>query len=190
MTEKHRIDLHTPLSDNEVVKLRIGDLVYVSGALYTARDAAHKRMWETVSAGGDPPFDPGGQIVYYVGPTPAKPGRPIGSAGPTTASRMDPYAPLLIERGLKGMIGKGRRSEEVRTAMQKYKCVYFGAVEGTAAMIADCVLSAELIAYEDLDAEAIRRLFVKDFPVIVVNDVVGGDLYEEGRRAYQRPRPQ
>jgi fumarate hydratase subunit beta len=181
--------LHTPLSEEQVRALRIGNLVHLSGALYTARDAAHRRMHEGCLRGESLPFDPAGQVVYYVGPTPAKPGRPIGSAGPTTASRMDPYAPLLIERGLKGMIGKGRRSAEVRSAMRQHGCVYFGAVEGTAALLADCVKSAELIAYEDLDAEAIRCLVVENFPVVVINDCVGGDLYEEGRRQYQRSRP-
>ena len=181
--------LQTPLSEEQVRALRIGDLVHLSGDLYAARDAAHKRMQEACLRGEPLPFDPAGQVIYYVGPTPAKPGRPIGSAGPTTASRMDPYAPLLIQRGLRGMIGKGRRSAEVRSAMQQHGCVYFGAVEGTAALLADCVKSAELVAYEDLDAEAIRRLVVENFPVVVINDCLGGDLYEEGRQRYRRSRP-
>lgn len=183
------IYLHTPLSGDNVTRLRIGNLVYLSGVVYTARDAAHQRMWEAAQLRGENlPFDPDGQVLYYVGPAPAKPGHIIGSAGPTTASRMDPYTPFLIERGLRGMIGKGRRSQEVRAAMQKHKSVYFGAVEGTAAIIAACVTSSEIIAYEDLGAEAVRRLTVENFPVMVVNDVCGGDLYEQGRKKYQHRR--
>ncbi len=178
--------LTTPLSDGDVSKLRVGDLVYFSGVLFTARDAAHERFAETLAQGGSLPFDPPGQVIYYVGPTPAKPGHPIGSAGPTTASRMDPYAPLLIERGLKGMIGKGRRNDAVVAAMKKYQCVYFGAVEGTAALIARTVQSCQVIAYEDLGTEAVHRLVVKDFPAVVVNDTEGRDLYQEGRSQYQR----
>ena len=181
-----RIRLETPLSTDDVPKLRTGDRVSLSGIIYTARDAAHKRMWETVREGGELPFDPAGQIVYYVGPTPAPPGRVIGSAGPTTAGRMDPFAPLLIERGLKGMIGKGKRSDPVRQAMMRFGCVYFGAVEGTAALLSAHIVRAELVAYEDLGTEAIRRLTVEHFPAIVVNDLNGGDLYEEGRREFRR----
>lgn len=158
----------------------------LSGVIYTARDAAHKRMWDAVEEGVDLPFDPEGQIVYYVGPTPAPPGRVIGSAGPTTAGRMDPYAPLLIERGLRGMIGKGKRSVTVREAMKRFGCVYFGAVEGTAALLSGHIKKSELIDYEDLGTEAIRRLTVEDFPAIVVNDIHGGDLYEEGQRRFQK----
>lgn len=180
--------LRPPLSSADVEGLRTGDLVSISGAIYTARDAAHKRMWEAVQKGNELPFDPHGQIIYYVGPTPAKPGQVIGSAGPTTASRMDPYTPFLIKRGLKGMIGKGQRCREVRQAMRKHQCVYLGAVEGTAALIAECVETVEVIAYEDLGTEALRRLAVKNLPTIIVNDVYGGDLYEEGRREYQRSK--
>jgi fumarate hydratase subunit beta len=180
------IHLETPLSKDHVEKLRVGDVVYLSGTLYTARDAAHQRFAETLAMGGSLPFDPCGQVVYYVGPTPAKPGYPIGSAGPTTASRMDSYAPLLIERGLKGMIGKGKRNESVLAAMKKHHCVYFGAVEGTAALIARTVQSCQVMAYEDLGTEAVHCLTVRDMPVVVVNDVNGGDLYEEGRKRYRR----
>jgi fumarate hydratase subunit beta len=180
--------LTTPLADSDVSKLRVGDLVHLSGVLYTARDAAHERFAETLAQGGSLPFGPRGQVIYYVGPTPAKPGHPIGSAGPTTASRMDPYAPLLIQRGLKGMIGKGRRNEAVVAAMKKYQCVYFGAVEGTAALIARTVQSCQVIAYGDLGTEAVHRLVVKDFPVVVVNDTKGRDLYQEGRNQYRRER--
>ena len=181
-----RIKLETPLSTEDISKLRTGDRVSLSGIIYTARDAAHQRMWDTVREGGDLPFDPAGQIVYYVGPTPAPPGRVIGSAGPTTAGRMDPFAPLLIERGLKGMIGKGKRGDPVRQAMMRFRCVYFGAVEGTAALLSSHIVRAELVAYEDLGAEAVQCLTVENFPAIVVNDLNGGDLYEEGRREFRR----
>jgi fumarate hydratase subunit beta len=180
------ITIKTPLDDATVDRLRSGDLVSISGVIYTARDAAHERMAAAIAEGRDLPFDPTGQMIYYVGPTPAKPGMVIGSAGPTTASRMDPYTPALIERGLKGMIGKGRRSPAVLAAMKQHRCVYFGAVEGTAALLADCIKSAEVIAYPDLDSEAVRRLEVEDFPAVVVNDIYGGDLYEEGRSRYRR----
>lgn len=183
---KHPVRLTTPLSGGELENLRSGDIVHLSGVIYTARDAAHKKMWETVLQGGQLPFDPNGQVIYYVGPTPARPGQIIGSAGPTTAGRMDPFTPFLIERGLKGTIGKGRRSPDVRAAMQKYQCVYFGAIEGTAAVLAACVGSVEVVAYEELETEAVRCLTVKDFPTILINDLYGGDLYEEGRRLYQR----
>lgn len=161
----------------------------LDGVLFTARDAAHRRFAEAVEAGEPLPFDVAGQVVYYVGPTPARPGQPIGSAGPTTASRMDAHAPLLIERGLCGMIGKGRRGAGVRESMLEHGCVYFGAIEGTAALLARCVRSSEVVAYEDLGTEAVRRLGVVDFPVVVVNDLVGGDLYEEGPRRWRRSAP-
>ena len=180
------ITIKSPLEDDALDQLRSGDLVSISGVIYTARDAAHARMSAAIAEGRELPFDPVGQVIYYVGPTPAKPGMVIGSAGPTTASRMDPYTPMLIERGLKGMIGKGRRSPEVLASMRKHKCVYFGAVEGTAALLAACIKSAEVIAYHDLDSEAVRRLEVKNFPAIVVNDIHGNDLYEEGRQRYRR----
>jgi fumarate hydratase subunit beta len=181
-------ELTTPLTPADLAPLRSGMSVLLTGAVYTARDAAHARMADAIAAGQPLPFDPAGQVIYFVGPTPARPGHAIGSAGPTTATRMDPYSPLLIERGLRGMIGKGRRGRDVREAMLTHGCVYFGAIEGTAALLARRVRSAELIAYPDLETEAIRRLEVVDFPVLVVNDLYGGDLYEEGPRQWRRHR--
>lgn len=172
--------LQAPLALEQLRPLRSGEPVLVSGVVYTARDAAHGRMAAAVAARQSLPFDPAGAILYFVGPTPARPGRPIGSAGPTTASRMDRYSPLLVERGLAAMIGKGRRSPHVRAVMAAFGCVYLGAVEGTAALLARCVRSAEMIAYEDLGTEAVRRLVVEDFPAVVVNDLHGGDLYRDG----------
>jgi fumarate hydratase subunit beta len=177
--------LRLPLGMQEVEQLRSGDSVLLSGVMFTARDAAHARFAAAISAGEALPVDFDGQVIYFVGPTPARPGHAIGSAGPTTASRMDPYSPLLIERGLRGMIGKGRRSREVKEMMQRHGCVYFGAIEGTAALLAQRVQTSTVIAYEDLGTEAVRRLQVEDFPVVVVNDVVGGDLYEEGPRRWR-----
>jgi len=181
------VRLETPLSRADIEALNTGGVVLLSGVLYTARDAAHARMKAAIEAGEPLPFDPEGQVVYFTGPAPARPGHALGPAGPTTASRMDPYSPLLIERGLRGMIGKGTRSEAVQEAMREHGCVYFGAVEGTAALLADRVKEAEVIAYEDLGAEAIRHLVVEDFPVVVVNDLRGGDLYREGRARWRRP---
>ena len=178
------IRLEAPLSREEIEPLRTGDVVRLNGVIYIARDAAHARMKQSIEAGDPLPLDPEGNIVYYSGPAPARPGRTLGPAGPTTASRMDPYAPLLIERGLRGMIGKGVRSETVIESMREHGCVYFGAVEGTAALLADCVRKAEIIAYEDRGAEAVHRLFVEEFPVVVVNDLYGGDLYREGRERW------
>jgi fumarate hydratase subunit beta len=178
--------LQAPLTREDIEALSTGDVVRLNGVIYTARDAAHARKAEAIEKGDPLPFDPEGQVVYFTGPAPARPGHPLGPAGPTTSSRMDPYSPLLIERGLRGMIGKGIRSEEVREAMREHGCVYFGAVEGTAALLARCVKEAEVIAYEDLGAEAVRRLVVEDFPVVVVNDLYGGDLYLEGRERWRR----
>jgi fumarate hydratase subunit beta len=180
------IRLEAPLSKEEIEPLRTGDVVRLNGVIYIARDAAHARMKEAIETGEPLPLDPEGNIVYYSGPAPARPGRTLGPAGPTTASRMDPYSPLLIERGLRGMVGKGLRSEAVIESMRNHGCVYFGAVEGTAALLADCVKAAEVIAYEDLGAEAVRRIFVEEFPVVVVNDLYGGDLYREGRERWRR----
>ncbi len=180
------VRLTAPLDPEEIRELRTGDIVRLSGTIYTARDAAHARMAEAVAAGEPLPFDPEGQVIYFTGPAPARPGHALGPAGPTTASRMDPYSPLLVERGLRGMIGKGRRSEEVKRAMREHGCVYFGAVEGTAALLARCVKEAEVVAYEDLGTEAIRKLVVEDFPAVVVNDLHGGDLYREGRERWRR----
>lgn len=180
------IRLTTPLKNEDVEKLRIGDRVLLTGVIYTGRDAAHKRLIQLLEAGEPLPFDIQGQVIYYVGPSPAKPGRPIGAAGPTTSYRMDAYAPELIARGLKGMIGKGKRNDAVRDAMKKHKAVYFAAIGGAGALMAQSILSAEVIAYPELGPEAIRRLEVKNFPVIVANDTHGGDLYEEGAKAYAR----
>ncbi|KTD19351.1 Fumarate hydratase class I, anaerobic [Legionella lansingensis] len=179
-----KIKLKTPLDDADIEALKSGDLVSLSGVIYAARDAAHARFKEAIEANKPLPFDPHGQIVYYVGPTPPKPGHPIGSAGPTTASRMDPYAPLLIERGLKGMIGKGRRNNNVLSSMRTHKCVYFGAIEGTAVLISRAIKSAKIIAYEDLGAEAVYEFVVEDFSVVVVNDIYGGDLYQSGKEKF------
>ena len=181
------IHLTTPLTDAVVSTLRIGDKVFLSGTVYTARDAAHKRLIDLLDAGKTLPFEIKGQIIYYVGPSPAKPGRVIGAAGPTTSYRMDPYAPRLIELGLKGMIGKGKRAPAVKEAMIRHKAVYLGATGGAGALIAKTIKAVEVIAYEELGAEAIRRLVVENFPAVVINDTVGGDLYEEGIRQYQQP---
>jgi len=180
------IKLTTPLRDEDVEKLNIGDRILMSGSLYTARDAAHKRMIHQLDRGERLPFDVQGQVIYYVGPSPARPGRPIGAAGPTTSYRMDAYSPRLMEEGLKGMIGKGMRSAEVIDAMKRHRCVYMAAVGGAAALLSRCVKEAEIIAYEDLGPEAVRRLQVEDFPVILVNDVRGHDLYEEGAKKYRK----
>jgi fumarate hydratase subunit beta len=178
------IRLTTPLSTQDVEKLSIGDKVLLSGVLYTGRDAAHKRLFDLIADGKELPIDIQGQVIYYVGPTPAKPGKPIGSAGPTTSYRMDSFAPKLIELGLKGMIGKGNRSQAVIDAMKQYKAVYFGATGGAGALIAKKIKKAEIVAYPDLGPEAIRRLEVEDFPVTVVNDTKGNDLYVEGIKRY------
>lgn len=180
------IRLTTPLDDEDVEKLHIGDKVLLSGVLFTGRDAAHKRLFELIMEDKELPIDLKGQVIYYVGPTPAKPGKPIGSAGPTTSYRMDLYSPKLIELGLKGMIGKGNRSKDVVDAMRKHKAVYFGATGGAGALLAKRITRAEVVAYADLGPEAIRRLEVEDFPVTVINDTEGNDLYMEGIRRYSR----
>ncbi len=184
MTESIR--LKTPLTDQEVERLKIGDRILLNGVIYTGRDAAHKRLFDLLKEGRELPFDIRGQIIYYVGPTPARPGQIFGSAGPTTSYRMDAYAPMLIEKGLKGMIGKGMRSEAVKEAMKRWKAVYFAATGGAGALLAKKVKKAEVVAYEDLGPEAIRRLEVEDLPVIVINDVVGNDLYLEGEKKYRQ----
>jgi fumarate hydratase subunit beta len=178
------IRLTPPLTDADVERLQIGDRVLISGVIYTGRDAAHKRLTDLIQAGESLPFDIKGQIIYYVGPSPAKPGRPVGAAGPTTSYRMDAYAPELIRLGLKGMIGKGARNQQVKDAMAEFKAVYFAAIGGAGALMAQAIKKAEIVAYEDLGPEAIRRLEVEEFPVIVVNDVRGNDLYEEGVKQY------
>ena len=179
-----QIKITTPLSDGAVEKLRIGQKVLLNGLLYTGRDAAHKKLTELLDQGKPLPIDVRGQVIYYVGPSPAKPGQVIGSAGPTTSGRMDAYAPRLIALGLKGMIGKGKRSPEVIRAIRQHKSVYFAAVGGAAALIARCIKKSRVIAYPELGPEAIHELYVENFPVIVVNDTLGGDLYEEGIKIY------
>lgn len=169
-----------PLTDADLDSLKAGDRVLLSGTVYTARDAAHKRMVDQEKEGIPFPIDVAGQVIYYTGPTPAKPGEVIGSAGPTTSGRMDLYTPRLLEKGLKGLIGKGYRNEEVKAAIKKHRAVYFGAVGGAAALIARSIKAVEVIAYEDLGTEAIRKLTIENFPVFVINDVHGGDIYEEG----------
>ena len=161
----------------EIEELTIGDMVYISGEIYTARDAAHKRMYEALDKGESLPFDIRGQIIYYMGPSPARPGNVIGSAGPTTASRMDKYTPRLLDLGLMGMIGKGKRIDEVKEAVVRNKAIYFAAIGGAGALLSKCITHSKVIAYEDLGTEAIRRLIVKNFPTIVVLDTKGGDLY-------------
>ena len=175
-----------PLTDEMLESLKAGDNVLISGTIYTGRDAAHKRLCDLIKEGKDLPFDVKGQIIYFVGPTPPKPGHVIGSAGPTTSYRMDAYSPLLIEHGLKGMIGKGSRSQEVRDAMKKFKAVYFAAIGGAGALISKSIKEAEIIAYEDLGPEAVRKLKVENFPAVVVNDIFGNDLYEIGRKQYAK----
>lgn len=175
-----------PLTDEILEDLKAGDNLLLSGVIYVARDAAHKRMVEALDRGESLPFDIRGATVYYMGPSPARPGRVIGSAGPTTSGRMDAYASRLMAEGLKGMIGKGLRSEAVKEAMVKHKAVYLGAVGGAGAIISKSIKRAEVIAYEELGAEALRCLEVEDFPVTVINDIYGGDLYEEGKSKYRR----
>lgn len=170
--------ISAPITKEEAEKLKAGDYVYITGTLYTARDAAHKRMDETLQNGEDLPFDIQEQMIYYMGPSPAREGRPIGSAGPTTASRMDKYAPKLLDLGLGAMIGKGKRSQEVIDAIIRNKAVYFAAVGGAGALLSKCITSSEVIAYDDLGTEAIRKLTVENFPAIVVIDTEGNNLYE------------
>ncbi len=182
MAEQKKIT--PPLTDEVVEDLKVGDQVLITGTVYTARDAAHKRLVELLEKGEQLPFDVKGQLIYFVGPTPPKPGQPIGSAGPTTSYRMNAYTPRIIEAGQKGMIGKGEMGPEVVAAMKKHKAVYLAAVGGAGALIAKSIEAAEVIAYEDLGAEAIRKLTVKDFPAIVALDCHGGNLYKEGVEKY------
>ena len=176
--------INLPLTEELAKTLHAGDEVLVTGVIYTSRDAGHKRMCEALARGEELPFDPTNATIYYVGPTPAKPGQVIGSAGPTTSGRMDAYAPTMMSVGARGMIGKGARLPEVVEAMKQYSGVYFGAIGGAGALLAKCIKEAELIAYEDLGAEALRRLYVEDMPLVVIIDSEGRNLYEEGRRAY------
>ena len=180
------IRIQTPLDKTTVQELNMGDRVLINGIIYTARDAAHKRLVKLIENDHPLPFTLQDQIIYYVGPTPAAPGRVIGAAGPTTSYRMDSFAPLLIEKGLRGMIGKGSRSAAVKEAMQRYQAVYFAAIGGAGALISQCIVSAEVIAYPELGPEAISKLTVQNLPAIVVNDMHGGDLYEEGVKIYAR----
>lgn len=179
------IHINAPLTEEAIGSLKAGDTVSISGTIYTARDAAHKRMIALLEEGKELPFDIQGQVIYYVGPCPAKPGQVIGSAGPTTSSRMDAYAPKLIELGLKGMIGKGLRSKEVVQAMTQKGAVYFGAIGGAGALIARSIVKEEVIAFPELGPEAVRKLEVKDFPAVVIIDRQGNNLYESGREAYK-----
>jgi len=174
-----------PITEEELLKLKAGDRVMLSGTIYTARDAAHKRMAEALEKGEALPFDISGQTIYYVGPTPAKPGQVIGSAGPTTSGRMDKYTPALLDLGLKGMVGKGYRSPEVIESMKKNKAVYFATIGGSGALIARSIQSMEVIAYEDLGPEAIYKLSIKDFPAVVIIDSEGNDWYQIGKQQFQ-----
>jgi fumarate hydratase subunit beta len=180
--------IETPLTKDKLNELHAGDSVLLSGYIYTARDAAHKRLVELISENRELPFDIKDAVIYYVGPTPAKEGRPIGSAGPTTSYRMDAYSPALIEKGLTGMIGKGLRGDTVIESMKTHRAVYFGAIGGAAALTAKCVKSSELVAYEDLGAEAIRKLYVEDLPLIVVIDADGNNFYKIGQEQYLNTR--
>ncbi len=177
--------IKVPLSEADALSLKAGDYVYLTGTIYTARDAAHKRMYEALEAGKTLPVDMKDTVIYYMGPSPAREGKPIGSAGPTTASRMDKYAPSLLDLGQRGMIGKGKRSQAVKEAIVRNKAVYFAAVGGAGALLSRSIISSEVIAYDDLGTEAIRKLVVKDFPVIVVIDSEGNDLYETAVLEYR-----
>jgi fumarate hydratase subunit beta len=183
-----QVRLTPPVTDETIKTLVMGDQVLVSGVIYTARDAAHKRLMELLDAGKKLPVDFQGQILYYVGPSPARPGRVIGAAGPTTSTRMDVYTPRMLQLGLKAMIGKGKRSPEVIAALKEYTAVYLGATGGAGALISKCIKAAEVVAFPDLGPEAIHRLEVEDLPTIVINDCHGGDLYELGRSEYARGR--
>jgi len=178
------IRITTPLIKDKVRQLHAGDQVLLSGVVYTGRDAAHKRFVDALDRGGQLPFDPADQVIYFVGPCPAKPGEIIGSCGPTTSYRMDAYSPRMLEVGLRGMIGKGRRDDTVKQAIKDHTGVYFGAIGGAGAKIAECVKACEVIAYDDLGTEAVRRLEVEDLPLTVVIDCEGHDLYQSGREAY------
>lgn len=180
------IRISTPLPDDILTNLRCGDRILLNGVIYTGRDAAHKKMTEALERGEELPFNLKGQVIYFVGPTPAPPGKVIGSAGPTTSGRMDAYSPKLIAKGLKGMIGKGLRSREVVEAMMLHKAVYFGAIGGAGALLATRIMESEVIAYPELGTEAVRRLVVEDFPVIVLIDHLGQSLYDVGKEKYRR----
>ena len=178
--------IQVPLFEEDINSLKGGDFLYLSGIFYTARDAAHKRMYETLLDGKELPVDVKGQFIYYLGPTPAREGQVIGSAGPTTSSRMDKYTPTMLDQGLKGMIGKGKRSPEVIEAIRRNQSVYFAAVGGAGALLSKCIKRSEVVAYDDLGAEAIRRLEIENFPVIVVIDKDGNNLYETAIEKYRK----
>lgn len=184
MENSKRISISLPLKPEDIKSLKAGDAVYLTGYIYTARDAAHKRIVESINSGVYPGFDLKGATIYYAGPCPAKPGEIIGSAGPTTSGRMDRYAPLLLANGLLGMIGKGERSKEVIGSIKKHKAVYFGATGGAGALIAQCVKSVEIVAFEDLGTEAVRKLFVENLPVVVLIDSYGNNAYSIGRAKF------
>lgn len=179
------LNIKSPLDEEMIRRLEAGDQVFITGIIYVGRDAAHKRLVEALDQGKPLPFDIKGQTIYYMGPAPAKPGQPIGSAGPTTSGRMDAYSPRLIAEGLKVMIGKGMRSKAVKDAIKEHRAVYLAAIGGAGALISKTIKKSEVIAYEELGAEAIRRLEVENFPATVINDVRGGDLYEDGKAKYQ-----
>jgi fumarate hydratase subunit beta len=176
----------SPFNDKTIADLKAGDQVLISGVMYVGRDAAHKRLVETLNKGDKMPFDVKGQVIYYMGPSPTKPGKVIGSSGPTTSGRMDAYTPRMLEAGLKGMVGKGLRTKDVKDEIKKHKAVYLAGVGGAAALIAKRIVKSEIIAYEELGPEALLRIEVKDFPAIVINDMYGGDLYEEGKAKYRK----
>jgi fumarate hydratase subunit beta len=183
---KEAIKITTPLDEEKIIKLKAGDLVKITGHIYTARDTTHRRILKVIKKGQKLPMELKGQIIFYAGPTPTKPGHPCGSVGPTTSYRMDPYTPELLERGLKGMIGKGLRSKEVMKSIKKNKAIYFAAIGGAAALIAKSIKKSEVIAYKDLGAEAIYRFYVEDFPAIVVVDSAGNNLYEIEQLKYMK----
>jgi fumarate hydratase subunit beta len=183
------VEIGTPLGDADVESLKAGDRVRISGVIYTARDAAHARLFPLLEKGEALPIDVRGAVIYYTGPTPPRPGDAIGSVGPTTASRMDTFTPALLKAGLKGTIGKGYRGQAVKDALQQYRAVYFGSIGGAGAVLSQFVVKAEIVAYADLGTEAIRRLEVAGFPAIVLNDCHGGDLYSTGQKQFARPQP-
>lgn len=185
MTDKKRI-VDVPLNNNDINYLKSGDYVYLSGVIYTARDAAHKRLYDSMKKGEPLPVDLNGNVIYYLGPSPAREGQVIGSAGPTTSSRMDKYTPDMLDLGLKGMVGKGKRSPEVIDAIKRNKAVYFAAVGGAGALLSKCIKEAEVVAYEDLGTEAVRRLRIEELPVIVVIDSSGNNLYETAAQEWKR----
>ncbi|MFH1382420.1 MAG: Fe-S-containing hydro-lyase [Chloroflexota bacterium] len=179
------LHIKSPIDEKTVKELKAGDQVFITGIIYVGRDSAHKRMVDALDEGKPLPFDIKGQTIYYMGPSPAKPGQPIGSAGPTTSGRMDPFSPRLMAEGLKAMIGKGMRSKAVKDAIIKYGAVYLAAIGGAGALISKSIKKSEVIAYPELGAEAVLRLEVEDFPATVINDIYGGDLYQEGKEKYQ-----